>query len=195
MPQPTPGRKALNRAVVIQAAANLVNSEGIDALTVNRLARELGVRPPSLYNHMDSLAGLWRDLAILSIQSLGERLINAALAKSGPPAVMALALAYRGYIKEFPGLYLASLQASGNLNQPDPRLEAAEKRILQATLAVVASFGLNGNDAIHAVRALRSAIHGFTSLEIANGFGIQLDLDESFTRLIEMVIRGMEQTG
>jgi AcrR family transcriptional regulator len=193
--QSMPDRKVLNRAAVIQAAASLVNSEGTTALTVNRLARELGVRPPSLYNHIDSLAGLWRDLALLSIQGLGEHLMIAAVGKSGPLAVMALSRAYRGYIKEFPGLYLASLQASGNLDSPDPRLEEAEKRILQATLAVVASFGLTGNDAIHAVRALRSAIHGFTTLEIANGFGIQLDLDESFTRLIEMVIRGMQQMG
>jgi AcrR family transcriptional regulator len=193
MPRSDAGREPLTRKVVVQAAAQLVNSEGQQALTVNRLARELGVRPPSLYNHIESLADLWRELALLSTQALEKRLMHAAVGKSGISAVMALAEAYRAYIKEFPGLYLASLPASGTLDTPDPRLTAVEDRIVQISFAVIESYGLNSQEAIHAVRALRSAIHGFTTLEIANGFGIPLDLDQSFRRLIEMVIRGMEE--
>ena len=178
----TPNREVLNRQLVVQTAAELVNSEGVEALTINRLAKELGVRPPSLYNHIRSLAGLRHDLALLSMQNLGERLINAAAGRSGAPGIMILAEKYR-----------ASLRASGKTEPADPLLEAAEARIVRVSLAMVESFGLSGKEAIHAVRALRSAIHGFTTLEIADGFGIRLDLDESFARLIEMIIRGIEQ--
>lgn len=185
-------RAGLDRLSVILAAGRLVNAEGADALTINRLASELGVQPPSLYNHIDGLAGLWRELALLSTTTLGDRLINASIGKSGPAGIRALANAYRTYILEFPGLYQASLRASRNLETPDPRLAAAEEKVVMVVLAIIESFGVSGEEAIHAVRALRSVVHGFATLEVAGGFGIPLSLDESFDRLVEMFIGGLE---
>ncbi|MCL4559505.1 MAG: WHG domain-containing protein [Chloroflexi bacterium] len=181
----------LDREAVVQAAADLVNAEGPEALTINRLARNLHVRPPSLYNHIGGLGELRRALALLNARLLGDRLIAAVMGRSGAAGVAALAQAYRAYVKEYPGLYQASLRVSGNLSQPDPELEAAEARVVRAALAIVESFGLTGEAAIHAVRVLRSAVHGFVTLEIAGGFGIPLDLDESFRRLIDMITHGM----
>lgn len=186
------GRAGVNRAVVVRAAAALVNAEGAEALTINRLARELGIQPPSLYNHIAGIADLRRELAVLSARTLGDRIIAAIIGKSGPGGVLALAEAYRGYIREFPGLYQASLRASGTMETPAPELRAAEERVVQVALALMESFGLTGADAIHAVRGLRSAVHGFATLEAAGGFGIPLDLDQSFRRLIETIIRGLE---
>ncbi len=195
MARPPASRQTLDRRAVIRAAADLVNAEGVEALTINRLARELRVQPPSLYNHIGGLAELWRELALLNVRALGDCLMNAAVGKSGTEGVLALAGAYRAYIKSAPGLYMSSLRASGNLSQPDPELQEAEERVVRVALALVESFGLSGAEAIHAVRALRSAIHGFVTLEIAGGFGLPLELDESFHRLIETIIRGMTQPG
>jgi hypothetical protein len=74
----------------------------------------------------------------------------------------------------------------------DVELAAAEERVVRIVLAVLASFGLQGQDAIHAVRGLRSVVHGFASLEVAGGFGLPLDCDESFRRLIAMLVAGLE---
>ena len=63
---------------------------------------------------------------------------------------------------------------------------------MQVGLAVMASLGLQGDDAIHAVRGLRSVVHGFATLEVAGGFGMPLDCDESFRRLIAALIRGLQ---
>jgi AcrR family transcriptional regulator len=187
-------KAGLDRSSVVRAAARLVNTEGAQALTINRLARELNVQPPSLYNHIDSLAGLWRELALLSTTALGERMTRVAIGKSGAAGVRALAHAYRAYIQEFPGLYHATLLASRNLESPDPRLQTAEDQVVQVTLAMIESFDLSGEEAVHAVRALRSVVHGFATLEMAGGFGLPLSLDESFDRLVEMFIRGLETT-
>jgi hypothetical protein len=35
-------------------------------------------------------------------------------------------------------------------------------------------------------------VHGFTTLEVAGGFGLPLDLDESFRLLINLFIHGLE---
>ena len=45
---------SLTRDDVVQAALQIVRMEGADALGVARVARELGIRPPSLYNHVAS---------------------------------------------------------------------------------------------------------------------------------------------
>ncbi len=184
-------RAGLDRETVIQAAAQMVNEEGVDALTLGHLANRLGVQTPSLYNHIGGLPDLRRELAVLNAYALGQAMADAAIGKSGPQALNAVAQAYRGYIKTNPGLYLATLRSSGLQSQPDPALTTAEKRAVDTVLAVLASFGLSGEDALHAARALRSAVHGFTTLEISGGFGIPLDLDESFRRLIETLAESL----
>jgi hypothetical protein len=57
----------------------------------------------------------------------------------------------------------------------------------------MASLGLHGQDAIHAVRAFRSLVHGFATLEVAGGFGLPEDCDESFRRLVEALIAGLQK--
>jgi len=185
-------RAGLDKTVVVEAAADLINTEGIEALTLSRLAERLGVRTPSLYNHVDGMHGLYRELALMNVRLMGARLGDAAMGRSGSEAVMAVAQAYRAYIKEYPGLYMASLRAARTRTPVDVELQAAEEQVVKIAMAVVASFGLSGEDGLHAVRGLRSIVHGFATLEIAGGFGLPLDCDESFRRLVSLFIRGLQ---
>ncbi len=185
-------RAGLDTETIVETAATILNEEGVEALTLNRLAQELGVKTPSLYNHIAGLPGLYRELAILNARILGERFTQAAIGRAGPTALIAVAQAYRAYIKEAPGVYLASLRSSGTQQPVDAELSAAEAVSLRVAVAVVASFGLTSHDALHAVRGLRSLVHGFATLEIAGGFGLPLDLDESFDRLLQMFVRALQ---
>ncbi len=187
-----PHRAGLTTAIVVNAAAEMLNAGGPETLSLTSLAEHLGVQPPSLYNHINGLPGLQRQLAVLNATNLGERITRAAVGRSGAQALESIASAYRAYILENLGLYTTSLRASRNSPQPHPELEAAEGRVVQVVLAVVETFGLAGEDAIHAVRGLRSLVHGFATLEAAGGFGLPLDCDESFRRLIRIFIRGLE---
>jgi AcrR family transcriptional regulator len=177
---------------VVQAAAALIDEQGSDALTLGRLAAQLGVQTPSLYNHIDGLPGLQRELALLNVRALGECLGTAAIGKSGSEALAAVAQALRSYIKAHYGLYMMSLRASRTQTPVDLELRAAEDRVVQIILAVIGSFGLNGEDAVHAARGWRSLVHGFATLEAASGFGLALDPDESFRRLVTLFIKGLE---
>ena len=53
-------------------------------------------------------------------------------------------------------------------------------------------YGFEGDDAIHAVRIVRAALHGFAALETGEGFGIPLDVDDTFARLVDVLDRGLE---
>jgi AcrR family transcriptional regulator len=185
-------RANLTKQTVVQAAADLINTEGLEALSLGRLAKDLGVRTPSLYNHIDGLPGLMRELSILNAHNLAERLSEAAIGQSGPEAVRAIMQAMRTYIKEYPELYLSTVRASGTQPEANPELEQEEERSVKVGMAVMASFGLEEEEAIHALRGLRSLVHGFATLEISGGFGIPLELDESFVRLVDLFITGLE---
>jgi hypothetical protein len=59
------------------------------------------------------------------------------------------------------------------------------------SFAVLRGYGLDGDDLIDATRAIRSAVHGFVTLEITGGFGLPQDVDRSFHRLIDMLDLGL----
>jgi AcrR family transcriptional regulator len=181
-------RRGLSRAAVVDAAARVSDRDGYDALTLGAVAAEVGVRPPSLYNHVEGLAGLRRELALAGLAELGGRIRDAAVGRAGDDALVALAGAYRAYAREHPGVYRALQRAP---EPGDDELAAAGARLLEPVLAVLAGFGLAGDAGIHAARALRSAMHGFVELERVGGFGIDLDTDASYRFLIRAMAAGI----
>jgi AcrR family transcriptional regulator len=190
-----PRKVRLDTTTVVQAAVELIEAEGLEALSLGRLARQLGVQTPSLYNHIDGLPGLYRELALLSTHKLGEVVGNAAIGRSGSAALLAMAEAYRAYVKGHYGLYMTGIRSSGQQTPIDIDLQASQERVVHIALAVVGSFGLQDKEALHAVRGLRSIVHGFATLEVAGGFGLPLDCDESFHRLIELFAHSLQSAG
>jgi len=184
-------RAGLDQASVVEAAAKLVDEEGIGQLTLGRLAERLGVRTPSLYNHIAGLPGLKRDLALYCLRDLLDRLLRVTIGKSRTEAIVALADAYRAYARAFPGRYSLTLQA------PDPgdqELQVIAQQLVDVLRAVLAPYRLSEEGAIHAIRSLRSIVHGFSSLEMAGGFGMPVDLDASFHWLITLFIAGLSRS-
>ena len=186
-------RTHLTKTAVVQAAAELINTEGSDALSLNRLAEKLAIRTPSLYNHVDGLPGLHRELTVMNAQLLADRLSEAAIGKSGAVLFRNVAQAFRDYVKEYPGLYMSTLRSSGNQAVQDENLLREEERALKVGLAMMASLDLQGEDAVHALRVFRSMVHGFATLEVAGGFGMPQDCDESFRRLVEALVAGLQR--
>jgi len=146
------------------------------------VAARFGVRQPSLYKHVAGLSELRRDIGVLAGRELGGELATAAVGKSGPDAMLAMADAYRTYAKKHPGRYAASVIAP---TRGDTEYEQAGASVLRTVAAVLGGYGLTGDDTIHAIRGLRALMHGFVSLEAAGGFAMPLDLDESYRRLVE----------
>lgn len=187
-------RTRLTRVAVVEAAAQLLNEEGAAALSLNRLAEKLEIRTPSLYNHVDGLPGLQSELAVMNARLLADHLSAEAIGKSGAELFMDVAQAFRSYVKEYPGLYMSTLRSSGKQEIRNQSLMHEEERALNIGLAVMASLGLQGKDAVHALRAFRSMVHGFTTLEVAGGFGLPEDCDESFRRLVDALVAGLKRS-
>jgi AcrR family transcriptional regulator len=185
-------RVGIDRAQVVAVAAELADAVGLEALTLAQVAARLEVKLPSLYNHIDGLAGLRRALALLGLHQLYERMSRAAIGKAGDAALLALGQAYRAYIMEHPGVYAATVRAPAT---DDRELGQASQAIIAVVLAVLEPYDLGEAAAIHAVRGLRSIVHGFATLELAGGFGLALDRDESFLRLLRAFVAGLPDEG
>ena len=184
-------RVGLDQATVVEAAAKLVDEEGVEQLTLGRLAEKLGVRTPSLYNHVAGLPGLKRHLALYCLRDLLDRILRTTVGKSRSEAIIALAGAYRTYARETPGRYAFTLQAG---DPGDQELQAIAQQIVDVLRAVLAPYRLSEEEAIHAIRGLRSLVHGFSSLEAAGGFEMPVDLDASFHWLVTLFIAGLRRS-
>src|SRR5579862_4003102 len=181
-------RVGIDKDAVVRAAAKIADDHGWDALTLASVAKKLRVRPPSLYNHVGGLEGIRRELKILALHDLNATLTRATIGKSRDDAVRGLAAAYRAFVKRHPGTYAATMVAAP---KNDPALEAAAGNIVETILAVLHGYGLDRREGLHAIRALRSTVHGFAALEIAGGFGIPLDVDKSFDWLVSALLAGL----
>jgi AcrR family transcriptional regulator len=51
-----PSKPLIRRDAVVEASLRIIDTEGLDALSLPRLARELNVHPPSLYHHFEDKA-------------------------------------------------------------------------------------------------------------------------------------------
>jgi len=174
-------RRGLDRAQVVDAAVALADAEGLEAVTLARVAHALGVKPPSLYNHVDGRDALVRSITLRSLRELTDEIRRAATGRAGQDALRAVARAQLAYAREHPGRYAATVAAPAGGD--DEHTAAADEAVTVLT-AALAGLEREGDDAVHAIRALRSAVHGFAAIEAAGGFALAVDRDASFEYLI-----------
>ena len=175
-------RAGLDPEIVTEAAAAIVDADGLAALTLARLATTLRIAPPSLYKHVGGLEDLIVRVTTLAIRRLADRLVAAAIGRSGSRALLAVAEAYRRYAIEHIGLYLLT-QSAPEPTSADQQVEVA--RALEVFAAVVAGYGTPDEFAVHAIRLTRAALHGFADIEARGGFQMAACVDESFRLLVE----------
>jgi AcrR family transcriptional regulator len=177
-------RVGLDSEAVVGAAAELADAVGLEAVTLAALADRLGIRAPSLYAHLASLADLRRRLRARAARELTAAIAIAAAGRARRDALRAIAETYRGYADAHPGLYAALQRAPDDAAGED--VDAA-RELVELIVAVIGGYRLEGDDAIHGVRIVRAALHGFVSLEQLGGFAIDLSLDETFDRLVAVL--------
>ncbi len=182
-----PGRVTPER--VVDVAATIADAEGPDAVGLGAVARELGIRTPSLYNHVAGVDDLHRRLTVRSLTELGDRMRRAAVGRAGGDALRAIAAAGRDFAAEHPGLYAYSVPTS---EVDDDEVREAGREAVAVVVDALVAFGQSPTDAVHAARTFRSAVHGFLDLDLAGGFGIDVDVDDSFDWMLDTLVAGLE---
>jgi AcrR family transcriptional regulator len=174
---------------VVASAAGLADEIGFHGITMGLLADRLGVRAPSLYKHVGGLADVQHRLATLAMTELGEVIRDAVAGRAGRDALAAMLAALRGYVGAHPGRYAATVGAE--FTGPDDPLLAAGTRVINSIAAVLRGYGIGEAEMNHAIRTIRSTMHGFAMLEASGGFQWDADPEESFEWMISFIDRGL----
>ncbi|MCR2806157.1 TetR/AcrR family transcriptional regulator [Paenibacillus soyae] len=181
-------RAGLDLHTIVRQAAEMADTEGVEAVTLASLAQKLGVRSPSLYNHVNGLPALRSHLAVHGLTLLDEALERGESGKEGEDAIIGVANAYLSFARQHPGLYILTLQSPAVENEEQVRLG---ERLVARLLHVLKPFGLTEEEGIHAVRGLRSLLHGFAALEYQGGFGMPIDSHASLMYVLHRLLDGL----
>jgi AcrR family transcriptional regulator len=178
---------------VLQVAQEIADADGLDAVTLAAVAERIGVRSPSLYAHVKGLDDLRRRLALRAAEAMANAFRAAAKDKEGLAAMRALIHGYRIFASHHPGLYAAAQRAV----RPgeDDELYRSLAAVAAPVVGALAEAGVPTGERIHLTRGIRAALHGFAELERNAGFGMPESIDESFDRLADLLIAGVQQAG
>ena len=191
-PQSSPKRRQrLALDDVVEAAARLADREGLAAVRMSQVAKELGRNHSSLYNHVESMEALHREMALRTTADLADALTAAALGRSGRDAIFAVAHAYRQYV----GAHRGRFEAAYTIRfSDDPELSAVFQRASGIIEAALRSFGLDRHATFRAHLAISAAIRGFVigEAQIAEA---ESDPDAAFDDMIELFVAGLGAGG
>ena len=179
----------LSRDAIVNAALTFLDREGWDALTINALAGQLGTKGPSLYNHVPRLDALRRTVRMRVIDDIIEMLNTVGAGRTRDDAVAVMASAYRSYAHHHPGRYSAFTRMP--FGGDDPEYSAATKDAAAPVIDVLASYGLEGEQAFYAALEFWSAMHGFVLLEMT-GVMDDVDTDAVFSDMVLRLTTGLE---
>jgi len=151
---------------ILEAALDIIENRGWQALSMRTIATALGVRASSLYRHFADRAAIESALGALAAKTLLLRMEMAAARLDGTARLHAIAPAYASFAHDNRALYqlIASHnQASGS----HPESKAIWNLILDA----IARCRHTKRDHAPAAVVLWSFLHGYVSLESAGKFG------------------------
>lgn len=178
--RPRAGEEPLSRGRILRAALGLVDEEGMGALSMRRLAGELGVDPMAIYHHFPGKDAL--------VSSLVET-VFAEMRVPGPEdswqeRVRAYARAYRDLARSHPNLAV-------HLVSDPPAAAAATLEASEALYEALAASGMEARDVVRAADLVVDYVNGFALAESAGPLG---DLDERREALERLVERPEETT-
>jgi AcrR family transcriptional regulator len=152
----------LTRERIITAAVELIEGEGVDAVSMRRIATELGCGVMSLYNHVPSKAAL--------LDGVAERVISSIDAGDGPgdvtgvagagwaDEVRAQARAFRQIARAYPRCTMVAVSR--------PTMSTSEPPPVSRALATLHGAGFGDEDALRIVRAFVAYVVGSLLREV-----------------------------
>ncbi|TGM74129.1 TetR/AcrR family transcriptional regulator [Leptospira mtsangambouensis] len=184
--RPKKGQTQITREFVLDSAWDLVMDQGLSEFRLAGLAENLGIRTPSLYNHIRDLEDVRREMKRRSLQILGDRLsLKSKTSNGGSEGISEFLNTYRSFAKSHPHVYPLTIEST----ESDPELKPMGDRILETCMEVF-QFQALDETAVHRIRILRSLLHGFIVLEEAGGFGRKESIEDSFKKITESLESG-----
>lgn len=155
---------------IVEVALGLLEADGPDGLSMRRIADRVGMRAPSLYEHVPDKRALEAAIISAGFERLADAFDGAA-AQPGDPLARAAGV-YRAFAAAHPHLYRLMTTRELHRELLAPGVEERAGRVI---------YEAAGGDADLA-RAAWAFAHGMTILELDNRFPAGADLDAAWER-------------
>ncbi|MGF1516195.1 MAG: TetR/AcrR family transcriptional regulator [Nodosilinea sp.] len=182
-----PKDKSLSRQDVIAAAIACIDLEGAAALGVSRVARQLGIKPPAIYKHLENGAdlrhataiALWQQYVTECQRAIDGRLITTDLLKQ-------LGHFTRTFAKTYPARYQIMMQVQ--LQPSDSEAADIIQQLLAFLHQTLKVYDLSHTQLVDVMRMLNAAIYGFIAIEQASLMTLDQSIDQSYDVMLEGLI-------
>ena len=145
----------LTRKGIVAAAMDLIERDGVEAVSMRRLATELGCGVMSLYNHVPSKSALLDGVADAVVSGIET---TSVLGACWQEQVRAQARAFRQIARAHPRCTMVVVSR--------PPSSASMVRPVENALATLREAGFGGHDAVRIVRAFVAYIMGSLLREV-----------------------------
>lgn len=174
---------------ITRVASQMISEVGYANFSLRDLAARLGVRPSSLYNHVNGIGDINVAVALDAAGQMNRRLAEAVEDLPREKAFLRGLAEYRAFAAENPELYKALYRLSGANEDNAALIRSAALHSIDPLRKVVKSFELEELDLIHFMRYMRSALHGFLTLT-TEGFLLRggVPRDESYAFLAQTLL-------
>jgi len=179
---------------LLASAADILETEGPDGLSVRRIAAAAGVAPMGVYNHFESKSGIVEALYVQGFNRLADAM--AAMAQIDDPAEALLegARAYRALALAHPMAYqVMFLRAVPGFEPSDPAITSCTRGfdyLVDAVERAIRAGVIAPGSPTETAQIIWAGIHGWVSLELL-GLGFVEDHDLWYDRLCEALLRGL----
>ncbi len=180
-----------DREKILTQARGLIEREGVEALSLSKLAEALGIKAPSLYKHYASKDALLQAVNTVTIQGLVGAMQSAISKETDPRAALIdMAQAYRTFAHTNPNGYTLVFARLS----PDtaPAAELSELLSLPLQKAWSAAFG--EGESLSGLRGAWALLHGYVMLELNGQFQRGGDVAAMSMQAFEHYIAGWEHS-
>ena len=180
----------LTREKVLEEAGVLANEQGLHAVTITNLAKHLGIKKPSLYNHIKDQEDIVNGIMILGWKYVSNEICPRITAEDPKQAINDLSHAIYEYAIANPGIFEAMLWHNTYENED---LKLVSEGLYTFFFRQTDKLEIERTTANHLLRTYRSLVEGFILLVIHNSFGNPVSIEESFQISIDMFTNGLEK--
>lgn len=192
-----PRGRTVKRSDVIEAGIHLLETRGPEAVTLSNVAARLGLRTPSLYNHVQGSQDLREGIIVEILDQVGDAVVNRIsleLTTSDPETyVRSWATTWRAFAHNNANLvhYLMSSPLDWSEAPYSPTWALVMDRLHNAMVAM----GHEGSMALHASRYCIATVQGFVRTELRGSPETELEADIGFAWLMDRMMSGLKISG
>jgi AcrR family transcriptional regulator len=179
---------------LLSSAAEILETEGPDGLSVRRIAAAAHVAPMGVYNHFESKFGIVEALYVQGFERLREATVSIDEIRDPHEALRECGRRYRALALANPMLYqIMFLRAMPGFDPSEQAFEVAVEAfgsLVNAVERAMAAGTIAKAPVTDTAQIIWANVHGWVSLELL-GIGFVEDRDAAFDRSCTALLRGL----